>query len=98
MKNSDFVRSLQAISDEATPFDLLDSCKEQGNEHYKKAIVCLKDNDVLTDPKKKEKLVYHQKTAIRFYTDGVMVDLDKDTKHYRDLMIFFLTYSALYFL
>ena len=80
MKNSDFVRSLQAITDEATPFDLLDSCKEQGNEHYKKAIVCLKDNDVLTDPKKKEKLVYHQKTAIRFYTDGVMVDLDKDTK------------------
>ena len=43
MKNSDFVRSLQAITDEATPFDLLDSCKEQGNEHYKKAIVCLKD-------------------------------------------------------
>eukprot|EP00943_MAST-04B_sp_MAST-4B-sp1_P000953 g953.t1 len=80
MKDSEFVRSLQAISDEATPFDLLDSCKEQGNEHYKKAVACLKEKDVLTDPKKKEKLVYHQKTAIRFYTDGVLVDLEKDTK------------------
>ena len=57
MKDSEFVRSLQAISDEATPFDLLDSCKEQGNEHYKKAVACLKEKDVLTDPKKKEKLV-----------------------------------------
>ena len=80
MQNSDFVRSLQAITDEATPFDILDSCKEQGNAHYKKAIECLKDKDVLTDPKKKEKLEYHQKTALQFYTDGVLVDLEKATK------------------
>ena len=66
MKNSDFVRSLQAITDEATPFDLLDSCKEQGNEHYKKAIVCLKDNDVLTDPKKKRKISLSSKNGNTF--------------------------------
>ena len=38
MKNSDFVRSLQAITDEATPFDLLIHVKNKGMNIIKKLL------------------------------------------------------------
>ena len=81
---TEFVKSLQAITDEATPLDMLESWKDQGNDHYKKYVSLSKDKDALSDPKKKEKLLYHQKEAIKFYTDAVLVDIGDDVDAAQD--------------
>ena len=76
--NSDFVKGLQAIAAEATPLDCIESYKEQGNEHYKRLMELARDKKGLKrDAKKKEKYQYYQKTAIRFYTDAVLVDMSE---------------------
>lgn len=76
--NSEFVKSLQAIADEATPLDSIESYKDQGNEHYKRLMELARDKKGLKrDLKKKEKFQYYQRTAIRFYTDAVLVDISE---------------------